>query len=161
MLPDIKKILFATRLSENSRHALRYAFAVAKKFDAHITILHVVEPLSDEAKFAFATYFEKEVERELLAKRETNVVEQMKAQVLEFCKSEVGEDAACKNRVSIKVVKGYPEEQILKAVKDLQVDFLIMGAHEKGFTQTFLGDIAKRVLRRSQVPSLIIPLPRR
>ena len=160
MIPDIKNILFATRLSENSRHALRYAFALAKKFDSHITILHVVEELSDEAKFAFATYFEKEVERELLAKRETSVVEQMKAQVLEFCKSEVGEDAACKNRVSIKVVKGYPEEQILKTVNDLHADFLIMGAHEKGFTQTFLGDIAKRVLRRCQIPSLIVPLPK-
>lgn len=161
MLPDIKKILFATRLSENSRQALRYAFAVAKKFDAHITILHVVEPLSDEAMFAFAAYFDKEVEKELLVKRETSVVEQMQQQVLEFCESEVGEDATCKRRVSVKVVKGYPEEQILKAVQDLQIDFLVMGAHEKGFTQAFLGNIAKRVLRRSQVPSLIIPLPKK
>ncbi len=160
MLPDIKKILFATRLSENSRHALRYAFVLAKKFDAHITILHVVEELSDEAKFVFATYFDKDVEKKLLAKRESSVVEEMKARLLEFCKSEIGEDAACKNQVSIKVVKGYPEEQILKAVHDIQADFLVMGAHETGFTQTFLGDIAKRVLRRSRIPSLIIPLPK-
>ena len=158
MMPDIKKILFATRLSENSRHSLRYAFTIAKKFDAHITILHVIEPLSDEAKFAFAAYFEKEVELEVLVKREARVVDQMKEQVQDFCKSELIDDALCKSTFSIKVAKGYPEEQILKAIIDLQAEFLIMGAHEKGFTHTFLGDIAKRVLRRSQIPSLIIPM---
>jgi nucleotide-binding universal stress UspA family protein len=35
-----------------------------------------------------------------------------------------------------------------------------MGAHEKGIAHTFLGTVAKRVLRRSRKPVFIIPLPK-
>jgi len=43
MIPEIKKILYATDLSPNSAYALRYAINSAKKHDAGIIILHVVE----------------------------------------------------------------------------------------------------------------------
>ena len=46
MVPDIKNILFATDLSENARYAFTYASAIANRFGAAITILHVLEELS-------------------------------------------------------------------------------------------------------------------
>lgn len=49
MIPDIKKILYATDLSENARYALGYAAALANRFDAQITVLHVAEELSQNA----------------------------------------------------------------------------------------------------------------
>ena len=33
-----------------------------------------------------------------------------------------------------------------------------MGSHERGMNHTFLGSVAKSVLRRSHVPTLIVPL---
>ena len=61
--------------------------------------------------------------------------------------------------VSIEVCKGYPEEEILKKAEVLNCDAIIMGAHEKGITNTFLGSVAKRVLQRARKPVFIIPLP--
>src|SRR4030067_1568306 len=45
MIPQIKKILFATDLSKNSAYAFYYAVHMAKRDEAKIVILHAVEPL--------------------------------------------------------------------------------------------------------------------
>ena len=43
MIPEIKKILFTTDLSKNSRHAYNYAVSLAGRYNATITILYVME----------------------------------------------------------------------------------------------------------------------
>jgi nucleotide-binding universal stress UspA family protein len=45
MVPKIRKILYATDLSENSVHAFYFAIDFAQKHNANIIILHVVEPI--------------------------------------------------------------------------------------------------------------------
>ena len=45
MIPQIKKILYATDLSKNAAYAFFYAVDMAKKYNASIVILHVVEPI--------------------------------------------------------------------------------------------------------------------
>ena len=50
MPPQIKKILYATDLSKNSSYAFLYAIDMAKKHDARIVILHVIEPLPAHAE---------------------------------------------------------------------------------------------------------------
>ena len=45
MIPQIKKILFATDLSKNSAYAFYYAVHMAKRDEAKIVILYAVEPL--------------------------------------------------------------------------------------------------------------------
>ena len=70
-------------------------------------------------------------------------------------------DPKCaKKMASIEVCKGYPEEEILKKADKFNCDAIIMGTHQKGMTHTFLGSVAKRVLRRSRIPVFIIPLPK-
>ena len=54
MIPQIKKILYATDLSKNSAYAFYYAVDMAKKHDAEIVILHTLEPLPASA-FGTAT----------------------------------------------------------------------------------------------------------
>ncbi len=51
-------------------------------------------------------------------------------------------------------------EVILKVAADKDCDVIIMGNHGAGgWTHTFLGNVAKKVLRRSKKPVYIIPLP--
>ena len=45
MIPEIKKILYATDLSKNSSYAFLYAADMAKRHNARIVILHSVEPV--------------------------------------------------------------------------------------------------------------------
>ena len=44
---EIKKILYATDLSESSVHALAYAVSLANRYKAGITVLHVLHEESD------------------------------------------------------------------------------------------------------------------
>jgi nucleotide-binding universal stress UspA family protein len=59
-----------------------------------------------------------------------------------------------------RVEEGYPAEVILRIADEENCDVIIMGTHGKGIiTQTFLGSVAERVLRRTRKPVFVIPLP--
>jgi nucleotide-binding universal stress UspA family protein len=45
MIPQIKKILFTTDLSKQTRHAFNYAVGLANQYGATLTILYVMEDL--------------------------------------------------------------------------------------------------------------------
>ena len=63
--------------------------------------------------------------------------------------------------ISIEVCVGFPAEKILSKADELNCDAITMGTHSKGIiANTFLGSTAKRVLRRTRKPVLIIPLPK-
>ncbi|MCB5162069.1 universal stress protein [Marinomonas sp. E8] len=77
----------------------------------------------------------------------------------EFWSQVTPEDRVFRDKVkSLKVIESYPVEAILNASRDLHADLIVMGTHEKGFVETFLGSVAKNVLSRSRVPVLVVPL---
>ncbi len=161
MIPEIKKILYATDLSKNAAHALRYAIYFSKKFDAEIIILHVIREMSQDAKLVLEAYLDKEFRREALKEKETHAIERIRNRLKVFCEKEIEDDPKLAEKiVAIEVCTGYPEEEILKKATEENCDAIIMGTHEKGITHTFLGSMAKRVLRRSRIPVFIIPLPK-
>ena len=50
MIPKIKRILYATDLSDNSAYAFRYAINEALKHDAEVIILHVFEQMGPASR---------------------------------------------------------------------------------------------------------------
>ena len=44
---DVKKILYATDLSENARYAYAYALSLADLYQAAITIIHILPEIPD------------------------------------------------------------------------------------------------------------------
>ena len=96
-----------------------------------------------------ATERRHEMVRKVLAERQAN-----------FWAKFEGEDAKIKDQVaSIEVTDGHPAEVILRRSQELGCDLIVLGAHDHGFSHTFLGTVAKRVLRRSAIPTLIVPHP--
>ena len=80
MIPRIQKILYATDLSKNSAFAFRYAVNSARKHDASIHILHVVDsrPLAESyllihADAARLSEIRQETREELTAKIEARL----------------------------------------------------------------------------------------
>ena len=49
MIPQVKKILYTTDLSKNSVYAFYHAVDLAKKYDAKICMLHVIETIPASA----------------------------------------------------------------------------------------------------------------
>jgi nucleotide-binding universal stress UspA family protein len=87
--------------------------------------------------------------------------EELARRLDEFCKSELKDRAECLKRIKdIVVEEGNTVEVILKVTAEKDCDVIIMGNHGAGgWTHTFLGNVAKKVLRRSKKPVYIIPLP--
>ena len=162
MIPEIKKILYATDLSKNSSYAFLYAVEMARQNDAKIIILHALEPLRPMPwANAEAGLDEKQLEKG--AKHEQKVeLKEIKKQVEEFCErmgAYMG--SSCLELVSkILVPQGYPVEEILEIANEEGCDVIVLGTHGKGFLkQAFLGNVAVKVLERSRKPVFIIPLP--
>lgn len=162
MIPSIKKILYASDLTKNSAFAFRYAINSAKKHNAEIVILHVMEEMEKNIRDALLTY----LGQDYLETRMKENIEQTKGRIQNrlkvfYDKLRAEDPDVTGTKISIEVCQGYPAEQILRKADELDCDAIIMGTHGKGFiSQTFLGSVAKRVLRRTRKPVFIIPLPR-
>jgi len=48
MLPEINKILYATDLSSTAKVAMSWAMSLAEKYDAAITVVHIMPDLIEE-----------------------------------------------------------------------------------------------------------------
>ncbi|MGD9287753.1 MAG: universal stress protein [Desulfobacterales bacterium] len=152
-MPEIKKILYATDLSPNSAYAFRYAINSAKKHDAGVIILHVVQER--------APFFEEERLKTISDEKVAEAMDQIKDRLRILSEKERKEDPQSADRVlSIEVCKGYPPEEILRKADELSCDVIVMGTHGKGIIRhSFLGSTAQKVLRRVRKPVFIIPLP--
>lgn len=161
MLPEIKKILYATDLSKNAAHAFRYAVYLAKNDDTEIVILHVVDRMSHDAELALRAYLAEKDREKIFKDRISHAKERIENRLRLFCEKALEKKPEYLARItSIDVCEGYPAEEILRKAEIFGCDVIVMGTHEKGFTShTFLGSVAKRVLRRSRKPAFVIPLP--
>jgi nucleotide-binding universal stress UspA family protein len=160
MRPEIKRILYATDLSENSAFAYLYATDMAVKHDAVIIILHVFEQLSSIVRATMDNYMTKEL-REKLSHRNTETIEKIRNRLNVFCEKVQADDPQCIYRVQdIKISEGFPAEVILEKADEFDCDIIVMGTHGKGIIlHAFLGSVAEKIVRRSKKPVLTIPLP--
>ena len=159
MIMEIKKILYATDLSEGSISSFQSAMEFAKKFDAGIEILHVLEELSPGTVSVLQWVQGDKITQKHYDDFKSHSAEKIRTAIREICNKEVDRDPTCKQRIAgIHVVIGYPAEEILKKIDELNCDAIIMGTHSKGaITHTFLGSVAERVLRRVRKPAFIFP----
>jgi len=156
MIPQIKKILYATDLSKNSSYAFLFATDMARRHDAKIVILHVLESIppymgSDAG-----------ITDEMKRKQRDETIEELKEHLQGFCKKvEAQIGSSCVELVSkILVPCGHPPEEILNAANEEGCDAIVLGTHGKGFlAHTFLGSVSNAVLHRTRKPVFIIPLP--
>lgn len=162
MIPQIKRILYTTDLSDNSTVVLKYAMNSAKKYDAGIIILHVLEPLPATANAIAQAYLTGEQVKKISEEKLAYVNDRINKQLKIFCEKELKNDPQCADRVeSIELCEGFPPDVILRKADEFNCDVIVMGTHGKGIIRsTFLGSTSKRVLRRTRKPVFIIPLPR-
>lgn len=159
MKPTVTHILFTTDLSKNSTYALRHAASMARATDAKLHVLHVMEPLSEDARITIQMFVQdKSSRQDALNMRKRHTKEVLAERQKNFWAALPKEDQSIRKQIaSIEVVEGHPAEVILRRSKELGCDLIVLGAHDHGFSHTFLGSVAKRVLRRATVPTLIVP----
>ena len=166
---EIKKILYATDLSENAVHAFSYAVSLANLYGAGITILHVLADFPGEEFITNMINTEtwkeiknrqySEVRDQLIGKRRDHVAIK---EVLEAFSEEAKADTEDQEFVTDEILirTGAPAEVILEASQELKCDLIVMGTHgHSAFADVLIGSTAKRVVRQSPIPVLVIRLP--
>ena len=115
MIPEVKKILYATDLSKNSSYAFFYAVDMAKRYNARIVILHSIEPVRHFYAEGMSSRAEAMMGRAKKQEQEMDL-EEIKKGLQDFCKrTETQIGAPCVELVSkILVPLGHPVEEILE-----------------------------------------------
>ncbi|MBU1208782.1 MAG: universal stress protein [Proteobacteria bacterium] len=159
MIPKIKKILYATDLSENSAYAFRYAVSSAQQHGAKIHILHVLEEIKTSLLWA---YFEMDKLQEIREKGKEEIKDRIQKRLEIFCQRELMDDPKCLDLLaSTEVTEGDPAAEILRKANELEADLVVMGTHGKGLlAHAFLGSVAEKILHRTKIPVLTIPIPK-
>ena len=168
---EVKKILYATDLSDNARYAFAYAGRLANLFSAGLTLLHVLPEVPESLDAAVEGYIKadkwdeikqrhfNEAKETLTRKRRDHVA--IKEVLDHFCEeAKSGKKESTSVTDDILVVWGNPVEQILLQADEKNCDLIVMGTHGRGsLADAMIGSTARRVVRRSQKPVMVIRLP--
>ena len=162
MIPKIRKILYATDLSPNSTYALRYVMNEVIMHNAEIVILNVFEKISTANPTVLGAFIDDSQHKKIFDDYTAETEDIIKQRLQKIYDEELRNHPGFADiNTFIEVAEGFPAELILSKARELECDVIVMGTHSKGIlANTFLGSTAKRVLRRSRKPVLIIPLPR-
>ncbi|MDP2645409.1 MAG: universal stress protein [Desulfobacterales bacterium] len=162
MIPEIKKILYATDLSENSRLAFSYAASIANRFGAGVTILYVMEALSSNAAAQITAYIGDEEWAAIKKRNQQEVIETLKTRLEAFCAEAGGELPECPFITEKTLVEvGHPSTVILEHAHKDDFDLVVMGTHgHSALVDVMMGGTARRVLRRCKKPVLTVRLPK-
>ncbi len=167
----IKRILYATDLSETARLAFAYAASLADKYNASITIVHVIEEIPDldasVAGYVGVDVWESikqshidEAKASLMGKKRDKVelheaLDRFSTQVQTEGEADFVTDETL-------VVRGKPvHEVILHQAEKSDCDLIVMGSHGHSLlSAALMGDTAAKVMRHSKKPVLIVRLPK-
>ncbi len=159
-MPKIDKILYATDLSKNSAYAFQYATDIADKHGALVYILNVMEKLPESAKAILQNYLSEDQYQKFRNRKDESITI-IKERLSTFCENVQKDDPQCVFRVaSIDVIEGQPVNEILRYAEQNNCGMIVMGTHGKGVIgHALLGSVAERVIRKSKIPVVIIPIP--
>ncbi len=168
---DVKKILYATDLSENARYAFAYAVSLADLYNAAITFVHVLPEVPRRLDKSIIGYISEERWEEIKSRnveeaREAIIGKRRDHLAIRDALHQFSEDAKEGRKGEgfvtddIIVVRGNPVEEILKYSEEKNCDLIVMGTHGQGtLADAMMGSTARRVLRRSPKPVLVVRLP--
>jgi nucleotide-binding universal stress UspA family protein len=144
---NLNTILVPSDFSECSDEALRYGLELARRFDARLHLLHVVQdPVTQPwaAEGFSVPLFE--------------AVEDWRRQAEARLRAAVPD--ADRDRVTIACIVATPYAAILDYAAAHDADLIVMGTHGRGgVSHVLIGSIAERVVRRAPCPVLTVRRP--
>jgi len=167
---EYKKILYTTDLSESGRHAFPYAASIAQRFDSVLTVFHVVETrdfekyllgyISEDLWKDLKTEDLEEARRILISRKRDDV--EIKDSVQQFCEESLSRQPD-KSVLTyhVKVETGEPVEKILQEAHSGSYDLVVISkrGQRSSVKDAVMGNTARRVVRRCNVPVMAVQLP--
>jgi nucleotide-binding universal stress UspA family protein len=148
MLP-LKRILCPTDFSSDARSALRVANEMALYFDAHLTLVHVVQPVMNSV-YPVDGYLVNPVDKEPIP---SDIIHQAQKSLSEEANDHISRDVT----LSLEVLQGEPADTILKLAERLGIEMIVMAPHGHSRLHTALmGSTAEKIVRLSPCPVITL-----
>lgn len=135
-----QRILYATDFDEIGYNAARTARDIAERFSALLYLVHVIEPFPAYAYPGFAGFTEVEVPLKEHAEQE-----------MEKLAKELGVPKA-QQYIEI----GTTKNEILNVAKELNVDLIVAGSHDKHGLAFLLGSTSTAITHNANCDVLIV-----
>ena len=171
---EYSKILYTTDLSETGRFAFPYAASIAHRYNAQLTVFHVVETVQFE-KYVVGYISEDLWEqlktrslqeaKEMLAGRKRDDTA-IKNAVDQFCQDALteGEDQPYVT-YEVVVKTGDPVDKIIEEAHGGNYDLVVIGEHSRRIIKDAMkrkvGSTAWRILHRCKIPIMVVRVPAR
>lgn len=134
----IKHILVPVDFSEASLESFDHAVDLAKRYEAQILLMHVVEPIYYAVPVA-----EVLAEQKAFARSE---LERLAARL-------AARGVACHTLLCV----GIPHVEIVNAARGDAADMIVMTTHGRtGFSHLMMGSVAEKVVRTAECPVLTV-----
>jgi nucleotide-binding universal stress UspA family protein len=157
-MKKISKIMVAFDFSKYSRNAFAYAVELAESLGANLIIVNIINErdlkalrtITKEDMFSSSA---QKYKKETMKLYVQNKKEELSKQI-----DELIEDANCTHLTIDKVFKvGVPFQELVRAVKDEEVDLMVMGSKGRSdIEEVLFGHTAEKMFRRCPVPLLSI-----
>jgi len=138
-------VLVPTDGSPGTRGAVEHAIDHAKRYDATLHVLYVVD-----ARIGIARETTPETLYEELSEEGRHIIDDVITQA----------ESADVGTIEGVIAQGDPHRAIVDYSEDNDIDLVVMGTHGRtGLDHYLLGSVTEKVVRLSAVPVLTVPLP--
>jgi nucleotide-binding universal stress UspA family protein len=147
---QIRSIVVPTDFSECGNYALSYAASLARKFDASIICVHVIEPMVPTVGYSGMT--------------EPLPIADITDQLENSAERELPKLAASGGCAGLSVeeliVHGEAASEIVRVAKERKVDLIVVSSHGRtGLGRILFGSTAEAVVRHASCPVLVVKPP--
>jgi nucleotide-binding universal stress UspA family protein len=144
---QIRSILLPTDFSDCATYALSFATSLARRFDASVICVHVVEPMVPAVGYTGLT--------------EPLPMVDINEQLEDSAKRELPKIANCEECVGLAieevVVHGDAASEIVRVAKERNVDLIVISSHGRtGLGRMLFGSTAESVVRHATCPVLVV-----
>ena len=144
----LRRLLYATDLAEGSEAGLQFSIRLARGLNAHLTVVHVVQPIDGALRGIETAGFVPDYTAEI------------RAQASERLNRSVALASDGSVPITTVLANGVPYETINEVAAEHEADLVVINLQGKGrLERALLGTTAERVIRTATVPVLSLPLP--
>ena len=159
-MANVKNILCCIAMAPSSERVLLRALVEAEAHDARVHILHIIPSYDAVMATPIVSFMGEEKFRQLVEEHKDEATDTIKTNIRALKEKILNEhlEGSVDRIAQIHVYEGDPELEVLNMTDQLKADMVVLGTHTKGITQyTFVGSVAKKVIRRIKVPVLLVP----
>jgi len=147
---EIRTILFPTDFSECGNYALSYAASLARRFNASVICVNVIEPIVPTVGYSGMT--------------EPLPIADITEQLEDSAERELPKLAECDECSGVDVeelvVHGEAASEIVRVAEERKVDLIVISSHGRtGLGRILFGSTAESVVRHAPCPVLVVKPP--